>query len=67
MITEALLAAILGSQWAIAQKMGVKADELGRSISQGMAQQIVAQHKGRLEVSSTPGRGSRFSIILPRE
>lgn len=38
----------------------------GTGMGLPMAQQIVAQHKGRLEVSSTPGRGSRFSIILPR-
>jgi len=38
----------------------------GTGMGLPMAQQIVAQHQGRLEVSSTPGRGSRFSIILPK-
>jgi len=38
----------------------------GTGMGLPMAQQIVAQHQGRLEVSSTAGRGSRFSIALPR-
>ncbi|MEM7352754.1 MAG: PAS domain S-box protein [Acidobacteriota bacterium] len=34
---------------------------LGLSISHG----IIAQHHGTIEVSSTPGEGSEFSILLP--
>ncbi len=34
---------------------------LGLSVAYG----IVHEHGGRLEVSSDPGRGSRFSIVLP--
>jgi signal transduction histidine kinase len=35
---------------------------LGLSISHG----IVADHGGRIEVESTPGRGAHFTVYLPR-
>ena len=40
-----------------------KADGTGLGLT--ITHQIVEQHRGRLEVSSMPGRGSRFSIVLP--
>ncbi len=43
MITEALLAGILGSQWAIARKMGVAAEDIKQSMTSGMARQLIAQ------------------------
>ena len=45
--------------------------QTGRRFSQGMglglsiARDLVVAHNGRLEVKSTPGRGSRFTIWLP--
>jgi signal transduction histidine kinase len=35
---------------------------LGLSVVQG----IIDSHKGKISVTSTPGKGSRFEIILPR-
>jgi signal transduction histidine kinase len=40
-----------------------KADGTGMGLP--MAQQIIAQHQGRLEVESTPGKGTRCTITLP--
>ena len=40
-----------------------KADGTGMGLP--MAQQIVAQHQGRLEVESTPGKGTRCTVRVP--
>jgi signal transduction histidine kinase len=34
---------------------------LGLSVSYG----IVSQHRGSIEVQSTPGKGSTFTVVLP--
>ena len=36
---------------------------LGLFVSEG----IIRGHRGRLSVESVPGRGSRFTVRLPRE
>ncbi|MGC8855809.1 MAG: ATP-binding protein [Anaerolineae bacterium] len=42
-------------------------EELVGGLGLGLAitRQVILQHKGRLEVVSTPGQGSRFTILLP--
>ncbi len=44
-------------------KPGVTGIGLGLFVSEG----IIRGHRGRIDVESTPGRGSRFVVRLPRE
>jgi signal transduction histidine kinase len=37
----------------------------GSGLGLSVVQQIAREHGGRVEVDSSPGRGSRFSIVLP--
>ena len=39
--------------------------EAGTGIGLSLVQQIVAHHHGRMEVSSSPGHGSCFTMVLP--
>ena len=39
--------------------------EVGTGIGLSIVEQIVAHHGGRMEVTSTPGKGSCFTMVLP--
>ena len=39
--------------------------EAGTGIGLSLVQQIVTHHHGRIEVSSSPGHGSCFTMVLP--
>jgi signal transduction histidine kinase len=38
----------------------------GAGLGLAIAQQIAHSHAGRIEVTSAPGQGTRFSVTLPR-
>ncbi len=40
--------------------------EVGTGIGLSIVEQIVQHHGGRMEVTSTPGKGSCFTMVLPR-
>ncbi|MEO8131160.1 MAG: ATP-binding protein, partial [Bryobacteraceae bacterium] len=40
--------------------------EVGTGIGLSIVDQIITHHQGHIEVTSTPGKGSCFTIVLPR-
>lgn len=44
-----------------------KERDSGTGVGLALVKEIVTQHGGRIEVESQPGKGSRFSLFLPRE
>jgi signal transduction histidine kinase len=46
-------------------KQAEKSGEVGTGIGLSIVEQIVAHHGGRVEVSSRPGAGSVFTIVVP--
>ena len=40
--------------------------EAGTGIGLSIVEQIVQYHGGKMEVTSQPGRGSCFTVVLPR-
>ena len=44
----------------------VQSGETGTGIGLVIVEQIVTQHGGRIEVTSKPGEGSAFTVLLPQ-
>ncbi len=41
--------------------------EAGTGIGLSIVEQIVTRHGGRIEVESSPGKGSTFTMVLPAQ
>lgn len=46
-------------------RSAVASGEAGTGIGLSIVEQIVSHHNGRIEVTSTPGKGSCFTLVLP--
>ncbi|HHN72607.1 MAG TPA: HAMP domain-containing histidine kinase, partial [Thermopetrobacter sp.] len=47
-------------------KRDEKGGEEGTGIGLALVKEIATQHGGRIEVESSPGAGSRFTLTLPK-
>jgi signal transduction histidine kinase len=47
-------------------KKAENSGEAGTGIGLSLVEQIVSHHGGRMEVTSKPGQGSCFTMVLPR-
>jgi len=48
-------------------KKAEESGEAGTGIGLSIVEQIVTQHGGSIDVSSSPGRGSCFTLVLPAQ
>jgi two-component system sensor histidine kinase SenX3 len=48
-------------------KKAEESGEVGTGIGLSIVEQIVIQHGGSIEVTSSPGRGSCFTLVLPTQ
>jgi signal transduction histidine kinase len=48
-------------------KRAEQSGEKGTGIGLSIVEQIVTQHGGRIEVESTPGKGSCFTLVIPAD
>ena len=46
-------------------KKAEESGEVGTGIGLSIVQQIVEQHGGRIDVTSQPGQGSCFTLVMP--
>jgi len=46
-------------------KRAEQTGEAGTGIGLSIVEQIVAHHAGKIEVNSSPGKGSCFTMVLP--
>ena len=44
---------------------GLVHDTKGSGLGLALVKHIVEAHKGKIQLESTPGRGSRFTILIP--
>ena len=56
----------LSSLFAPFTRLNTRANYAGTGLGLATCKRVAEMHGGRIEVSSSPGRGSRFTLLLPR-